>query len=207
VHESAHVIAAAATGRFDDVHRVSILARGSTMGNATINADSEAAMLTRDQLHARIMIHLAGAAAEVLVFGNPSTGSERDIEHATNLARDMVARYGMSERLGWLRFLAPDVDSFLDADVPLANISGMTHQEIDGEMKRIIEDARRDTFELLTNHRDVLDTLAARLEAEETLEGPDLESVLSAVRPDIEIFGSLLGTDELEPLAATAQEQ
>jgi cell division protease FtsH len=191
-HESAHVIAAAATGRFHEVHRVSILASGNTLGTASIKADEEAAMLTYGQLHARIVTHLAGAAAEALVFGEPSTGSERDIELATMVARDMVTRYGMSDKLDLLRYLAPDVDAFLDADVPMGNISALTHQEIDAEMRRIISEARRSATDLLMTHRATLDALAARLEAEETLEGPDLEAVLTAVRPDVEIFGSLI---------------
>ena len=206
-HESAHVIAAAATGRFDEVHRVSILARANTLGTASIKADQEAAMLTQGQLHARMVTHLAGAAAEGLVFGEASTGSERDIELATNLARDMVTRYGMSERLDWLRYLAPDVDAFLDGDVPLSNVSGATHQDIDAEMRRIVAEARRDATDLLVTHRATLDALAARLETEETLEGPDLESVLSAVRPDVEIFGNLLtGADTGEQVVAASKE-
>jgi cell division protease FtsH len=191
-HESAHVIVAAATGRFDEVHRVSIHTGGGNVGAATIKADAEAAMLTKSQLVSRIVTHLAGIAAEELIFGEPSTGAEKDIEHATSVARDLVARYGMSDKLGRLRFLAADVDGFLDADVPLGNVSGATHQDVDHEMRRIVEDAEREATQLLVTHRATLDVLAARLEAEETLEGPDLEAVLSAVRPDIEMFGTLL---------------
>jgi cell division protease FtsH len=191
-HESAHVIVAAATGRFDEVHRVSIHTGGGNVGAATIKADAEAAMLTKSQLVSRIVTHLAGVAAEELIFGEPSTGAEKDIEHATSVARDLVARYGMSDKLGRLRFLAADVDGFLDADVPLGNVSGATHQDVDQEMRRIVEDAEREATQLLVTHRATLDVLAARLEAEETLEGPDLEAVLSAVRPDIEMFGTLL---------------
>jgi cell division protease FtsH len=191
-HESAHCIAAAATGRFDEVHRVTILAGGGNVGAATIKSDNEAAMLTKSQMLSRIVTYLAGAAAEELVFGEASTGSEKDIERATAVARDMVARYGMSEKLGRLRFLAPDVDGFLDADVPLGHVSGGRHQDVDDEMKRIVDEAEREATRLLVTHRAVLDVLAARLELEETLEGPDLESVLSAVRPDTEMFGSLI---------------
>ncbi len=191
-HESGHAIAAAALGRFDEVHRVSILGRGANLGTTTMKADAEAAMLTRSQLHNRIVVHLAGAAAETLLFGEPSTGSERDLELATNTARDMVTRFGMSDKLGWLRFLGPDVDGFLDSDVPLGQVSAMTHQDVDAEMRRIADEARRDAIDLLVTHRATLDALARRLEIEETVEGPDLDSVLSAVRPDIEIFGNLL---------------
>lgn len=203
-HESAHCIAAAATGRFDEVHRVTILAGGGNVGAATIKADNEAAMLTKSQMASRIVTYLAGVAAEELVFGEPSTGSEKDIELATSIARDMVARYGMSDKLGRLRFLAADVDGFLDADVPLGSVSGTTHQDVDTEMRRIVEDAEREATRLLLTHRATLDALAARLEVEETLEGSDLEAVLSAVRPDTEMFGTLLtGRDRpSRPVAA-----
>jgi cell division protease FtsH len=191
-HESAHCIAAAATGRFREVHRVTILAGGGNVGAATIKADNEAAMLTRGQMTSRIVTHLAGVAAEELVFGEPSTGSEKDIELATNIARDMVARYGMSTKLGRRRLLAAEVDGFLDGDVPLGTISGGTHQSVDDEIQRILEDAEQEVTALLMTHRGTLDALAARLEVEETLEGADLEAVLSAVRPDREMFGILI---------------
>jgi cell division protease FtsH len=147
------------------------------------------------------MVHLAGVASEELIFGEPSTGSEEDLRLASDLVRDIVARFGMSEKLGRLRLLAADVDGFLDADVPLAAVSGATHQEMDVEMKRLLDDAERDAAALLLTHRETLDLLAARLEQEETIEGSDLEMLLSAIQPEVEMFGNLLSSNGNRPKA------
>ncbi len=191
-HESGHVVVAAATGRFEDVHRVSILTGGRNLGKATFASDEEVAVLTRTQLQHRLAIHLAGVAAEEIVFGEPSTGAEQDLVEATMLARDMVGRYGMSDKLGKVRLLAADVDEFLEADVQLGSVSGLTHQEVDAEIRRVIEDAQREAGQLLLTHRSTLDTLAERLEEQETLEGQALEDLLTDVQPEMEMFGSVL---------------
>ena len=191
-HESGHAIVATASGRFDDVHRVSILARGRTLGTAGVHREDESALLTRSQLRGRLVGLMGGLAAEELVFGEPSTGSEKDIEQATSLARDLVARYGMSPKLGRARLLSRDVDEFLEADVPLAPVSAQTMHDVDGEVRRILDEAEQEATRLLVLHRETLELLTARLEAEETLEGTDLDAVLAAVRPEVELFGGLL---------------
>jgi cell division protease FtsH len=193
-HESGHVVVAAATGRVEDVQRVSILTRGRNLGAMSMSGSEDPAVLTRTQLQSRLAIHMAGDAAEELVFGEPSTGSEQDIIEATMLARDIVGRYGMSDKLGKVRLLALDVDEFLDADIPLAAVSGATHQDIDAEVRRSIDDARMDATRLLVTHRETLDALARRLEAAETLEGPELEDLLIEVQPEMDLFGSLLAS-------------
>src|SRR4029077_8472295 len=104
-HESGHAVLAAATGRAEDVHRLSILASGRQLGRSTILRDDDASLLTRSQLHSRIVMLMGGIAAEELAFGEASTGAEKDIEEATRLARDMAARFGMSSRLGRPRLL------------------------------------------------------------------------------------------------------
>jgi len=194
-HEGGHVVVAAATGRTQDIHRVSILAQGRNIGATAFRSDDEALMLTRSQLHNRLMVHLAGVAAEEMIFGEPSTGAEDDLKSATDLARDIAARFGMSQRLGRARLLSPDVDAFLDADVALAAVSGSTHQELDEEIRRLLADAERDAAAMLVTHRPTLDALAARLEVEEVLEGADLEMLLSAIQPEVEMFGNLLASN------------
>jgi cell division protease FtsH len=191
-HESGHVIVAAASGRFDEVHRVSILARGRNLGTTAMGGAEDPAVITRSQLQSRLSVHLAGTAAEELVFGESSTGAEDDIVAATSMARDMVARYGMSDAVGKVRLLALDVDEFLDADVPLGTVSGATHEQVDNEVRRVIDEAQRQASRILDTHRASLDTLARRLEAEETLEGNELAELLVDVHPDIDIFGGLL---------------
>ena len=189
-HESGHVIVAAANGQVGDVHRVSILARGHTLGTASVRADAEAAVLTREQLTHRLVVHMAGAAAEEMVFGSPSTGAEKDFAAATALARDIVARYGMSPAIGRIRLSAPEVEEFLDADADYGYISGQLQFEAETEIRRLLAEAERDAQRTLATHREALDALAHRLEAEETVEGPELEAMLAKVQPEIELLGA-----------------
>jgi cell division protease FtsH len=193
-HESGHVIVAAAAGRVGDIHRVSILAAGRKIGATGISKQSEAAILTRSDLNAELVTLLAGSAAEKLVFREPSTGSEKDLEQATDLALDVIGRYGMNERLGLPRLLAKDVDAFLDADIPLGIVSGPTQHELDQEVRKMLADAEKEAMKVLAQHRETLDLLARRLETEEILEGPDLEGVLALVRPEVELFGAIVGS-------------
>jgi cell division protease FtsH len=190
-HEGGHVIVAAAIGRLEQVHRVSILTQGRNAGSTVMAGEGDASIFSRTHLRSKLVTLLGGVAAEELIFDEPSTGSEKDLEAATDLARDMVARYGMSPRLGRMRLLAKDVDEFLDADIPFAAISGQTQHDVDAEVRRLLDEAEQEATALLTTHHQTLDLLASRLETEETLEGPDLEALLTMVRPEVELFGGL----------------
>ncbi|MCA1824075.1 MAG: ATP-dependent zinc metalloprotease FtsH [Frankia sp.] len=189
-HESGHAIATAASGGPGEVHRVSILARGGALGGAGILREGDAALETFSMLRARLISAMGGIAAEELAFGEPSTGAEEDLEQATQLARDMVGRYGMSAKIGRSRLLAHVTDAFLGGDAHLAPISGQTHQDMDHEIRRLLDEAESEALRLLTQHRTVLDQLAATLETEETLEGPALDAMLLQVRPQVELFTS-----------------
>jgi len=184
-HESGHVIVAAAAGRADEVHRVSILARGRAVATVQMGADAEANLLSKTQLRAKLVTTMAGIAAENLIFGEGSTGGEQDIEQATDLARDMVARYGMSPELGPVRFLAHASEGFLGNDVPLAEISVETQTAIDQEIRRLVADAQAEATALLSRHRKTLDALAQRLDEEETLEGEALQKVLAPIEAEM----------------------
>jgi cell division protease FtsH len=185
-HESGHCIVAAASGRADDVHRVSILARSRSLGVTSVQ-DGDAALLTMSQLRSKLVTAFGGIAAEELVFSEASTGAENDLELATDIARDMIARYGMG-RLGRMRLLGKASDSFIDGDVPLGSISSQTQNAMDVEIQALLAEAEAEALEHLITHREVLDVLAERLESEETLEGPDLEAILTLVRPEVALF-------------------
>jgi cell division protease FtsH len=105
------------------------------------------------------------------------------LESATDLARDMVARFGMSARLGRARLVSKNVDEFLDAEAALAAVSAATHEEVDDEIRRILSECERQATQRLSAHRATLDVLASTLEREETLEGAELESILAAIVP------------------------
>ena len=187
-HEAAHAIVAAATGRRDEIHRVTILAR--TRGLASIGSlelqreGGEQLYFTRNQLFAQIVVSMAGLACEEIVLGDVSTGAEEDIEKATEVARDIVGRYGMSPALGRTRLLASDVDQYLGGDVSYANISPQTHEQFDAELRRLVSAGEVEAGRILASNRDVLDQMAKRLEEVETLEGKALDEILRNVPVD-----------------------
>jgi cell division protease FtsH len=202
-HESGHAIVAAASGRLEQVHRVSILARGRSLGVTSLQGD-DSSLQTRSDLVTGIVIALAGMAAEVLLFGEPSTGAEDDLQLATDQAVDVVGRYGMGDRRR--RLVARDADEFLGGSTSVAHVSALTHQEMEAEVDRLLARAEEEATALLTRHRDVLAALAERLEAEETIEGPDLESILALVRPEVTLFGGVVAERNREAARAAAAE-
>ncbi|TAL24295.1 MAG: ATP-dependent zinc metalloprotease FtsH [Frankiales bacterium] len=177
-HEIGHVVVAAALGRHEDVHRVTVLSRGRTVAAATF-ADTEATLLTKSALHAQLVATLGGIAAEELVLGEGSTGGEQDLEHATDLARDMVTRYGMSEEVGPVRLQVKAGEGYLGDDSSLVDLSPETQRDVEDAVRRLITSAQHEATEVLKAHRGELDSLAMRLDEEETLEGEVLEEALA----------------------------
>ncbi|MGH2752856.1 MAG: ATP-dependent zinc metalloprotease FtsH [Actinomycetota bacterium] len=186
-HESGHAIVAAAAGRFNEVHRVSILSRGRSLGKTSYGQQSDALLATRSQLLAQIVIAMGGLASEVMLFGEPSTGAEQDLEQASDLAQDMVGRFGMGSRRR--RLLTKEGSSFLGDDLLVGQISARTHQEMEDEVDMLLRDAEEEAARLLAEHRNTLDLLADQVEKEETLEGADLEAILVRVRPEVTFVG------------------
>ena len=198
-HEGGHAIVAAASGRLEHVHRVSILARGRSLGATALQGD-DSVIQTRSELVAGIVIALGGLAAEVLLFGEPSTGAEDDLEFATEQAVEIVGRFGMGTRRR--RLVAPATEDFLGEGSSIGHVSALTHQEMEGEVDRLLESAEEEATALLTRHREVLAALAERLEAEESIEGPDLEAILALVRPEVSLFGGVVAERHRETAAA-----
>ena len=182
-HESGHAIVSAALGRADDVHRVSILARGRGLGVASVRRDTDVLLYTRSQLFGQIVTAFGGMAAELLVLGEPSTGAEQDIERATELARDMIGRFGMGRRRQ--RLLTKDVDEFLGNEAGLSQLSPQAHQEMEEEVERLLAEAEARAVEVLRKNRDRLDRLANRLAEVEHLEGHDLDAFLAQIPVEV----------------------
>ena len=182
-HESGHAVVAAASGENDDVHRVSILARGKGIGLTNMRKESESILLTKSELFIQLVTAMGGLAAEELVFGEHSTGAEQDLEKATDVARDMIGRFGMGSKRR--RLLSRDVDEFIQGEVALSEISPDTHEAMETEVDHLLHEAEREASHLLERHRMVLDEMANRLVAEETLEGTVLDEILRKVRPAI----------------------
>jgi cell division protease FtsH len=194
-HESGHAIVSAATGHVEDLHRVSILARGKSIGAASVRRETDAVLFTKSELFVQLVTAMGGLAAEEIMFGEHSTGAEQDLTRATDLARDMVGRFGMGSRRR--RLLSSEVDEFLGGDAALAEISAATHQEMEDEIDRLLKEAEHEAARLLSAHRDLLDRMAARLLTDETLEGTELQAILAEIVPEPRSFsnGSGPGSD------------
>lgn len=138
---------------------------------------------TKDDLESRIAIAMAGVAAEELVLGQISTGSESDLERATNAARDMAGRFGMSDRLGRVRILREEREVFLGRDYLLTkDVSQPTLEHLDAEVRRILDEQEARARAILVANRDTLETLASALASAETLQGDRLRSHLENVQ-------------------------
>ena len=181
VHEAGHAVVAAATGRPDDVHRLSILSSGKQLAATRLAVDGDSAVVTRSRLFARLATTLAGTAAEKLVLGEPSSGAADDLEEATNLARDIVGCYGMSAALGSARLLASDAEVYLGEGSALGWISDETHEALDREIRKLLADAETEAQRLLQEHRAHLEELVRLLLHNETVDGETLHQVLNSV--------------------------
>ena len=177
VHEAGHAMLASLLGKAGDVHRISIVSHGKGVGATALQADEDRVVLSEGQLRAQLVITLGGAAAEDLVFGEPSTGAEDDLDRVTELAREMVGKYGMSN-LGKLRMLASDSDRYLGIGDVVADLSGSLHESFDLEVGATIEHALSIARQVLEMHLDELQLLIDALLDAETLEGPALQPLL-----------------------------
>jgi cell division protease FtsH len=181
-HEGGHAILGLVVPGADPVHRVTIVPRGQALGVTYQRPDSDRYNYPESYLRARIVGILGGRAAEEIVYGTKTTGAENDIEQATSLARNMVTRWGMSDRLGMVQ-LAPRQNPYLagpDDYGGFTRYSGArpfsedTARAIDAEVQRIIGESHEEARRLLTKHRTELDALAQALLARETLDEQEI---------------------------------
>jgi cell division protease FtsH len=181
-HEGGHAILGLVVPGADPVHRVTIVPRGQALGVTYQRPDADRYNYPEAYLRARIIGMLGGRAAEEIVYGTRTTGAESDIEQATSLARNMVTRWGMSDRLGLVQ-LAPRENPYLAGPSPSAGFDGSrpfsedTARAIDAEVRRIIEESHAEAKRLLTAHRAALDALAAALLQRETLDEREILDV------------------------------
>jgi cell division protease FtsH len=181
-HEAGHAVVAQALGLTAGVHKISIVARGRNLGHTAVFSDADKLIRTEQELRAELATTMAGVAAELVRFGNSSTGGEGDLRRATDLAREMVCSFGLSERVGRIAVGTKAGEVFLGRDVTsLGSLSEALLDRVDQEVARFVREAEGQATELLRLHRDALDTLAGRLVTEETLSGDELEAVLNVV--------------------------
>lgn len=181
-HEGGHALVAAASPNSDPVHKITILSRGRALGYTMVLPEEDKYSTTRNEMLDRLAYMLGGRAAEELVFHDPTTGAADDIDKATSTARAMVTQYGMTERLGAIKFGTDQSEPFLGKE--------MSHQRdyseevaglVDEEVKKLIETAHNEAWEILVENRDVLDNLVLELLERETLNKEELEVVFRSI--------------------------
>jgi cell division protease FtsH len=195
-HEGGHTLAAWAMPDIEPIYKVTILARGRTGGHAVAVPEDDKGLMTRSEMISRLVFAMGGRAAEELVFREPTTGASSDIDQATKIARAMVTEYGMSSKLGAVKYGSEHGDPFLGRSMGVqADYSHEVAREIDEEVRKLIEAAHTEAWEILTDYRDVLDTLAGELLEKETLHRAELKAIFENVkkRPRLTMFDDFGG--------------
>ncbi len=190
-HEGGHALAAWAMPGLEPVYKVTIMPRGRTGGHALVVPEDDKSLMTRSEMIARLVMAMGGRAAEELVFAEPTTGASSDIAQATKIARAMVTEYGMSAKLGAVKYGHGDDEPFLGRTYGSGpEYSIEVGSEIDGEVRALIEAAHTEAWAVLNTYRDILDSLASALLEKETLNRKDLEVIFAEVekRPRITTF-------------------
>jgi cell division protease FtsH len=180
-HEGGHAIVGMLTEGADPVRKVSIIPRGLALGVTFAAPDSDRFNYSEPEIEAKIKVALGGRAAEEVVFGEISTGAESDIQQLTEIARQMVGRWGMSSAIGPIAVLPRDGSGPLLPGV--AEVSPATQKLVDDEVRRIVDQAHGEVVELLTRNRDKLDSLAHALLEHETLDEDDAYAAAGVSRP------------------------
>ena len=188
-HESGHALVGMLTAGADPVRKVSIIPRGMALGVTLSTPDTDRVSYSREDLHGKILVALGGRVAEEVVYGTITTGAESDIQQLTAIARQMVGRWGMSDAIGPIAVIPSDAMGYLLPGVK--ETSEATQELIDAEVRRIVDEGHHEVTELLTSHRDQLETLAHALLEAETLDTLDAYAAAGLPAP----------VEVLEPLA------
>jgi cell division protease FtsH len=198
-HEAGHALVAMLTPGSDPVHKVTIIPRGMALGVTQTLPPEDRYNLTRDQILAMIKHAMGGRAAEELVFNHLSTGASNDLQQATRLARQMICKYGMSEKLGPVSYGDDDHDVFLGRDfVSRKDYSEKKSEEIDDEVSITLNTLYTNARQLLDENRSTLDRIADALLERETLDTADLKLIAAGEPlPPLPIPGA--GTAAAEP--------
>ncbi len=174
-HEAGHALLQVLLPDADPLHKVTIIPRGRALGATMALPERDVLNRTRRQFLAEIRLCCGGRIAEEMFTGDVSTGAAQDIAQATRIAREMICRYGMSDRFGFQAFMEPS--QFSGQDLPPA-FSEETSREIDAEVKRTIDEAYADARRIIEENRDKLEALAKALVERETMDGRDVEALI-----------------------------
>jgi cell division protease FtsH len=188
-HEAGHALATVYSPASDPIHKATIIPRGRALGMVMRLPEKDVLAFARDQIEANLVVAMGGRVAELTIFGpeKVTTGASNDIMQATDLARKMVTEWGMSEKLGPLRYNDNQEEIFLGhAVTQTKNVSEATAKVIDEEIRRIVDEADMRCREIVKEHVDELHAIANGLLEYETLTGDDIAALMrgeTIVRP------------------------
>jgi cell division protease FtsH len=178
-HEAGHALLNVALQHTHPLHKVTIIPRGQSLGSTMSLPKTDVLSRRRKEMLDMIAMMMGGRIAEEIISGDISSGAAGDIQQATNMARAMVTQWGMSDRLGMVQYGDDDEYVFLGREVSRAKVySEFTAQEIDGEVKRIIDNAYKTAKDILTTNLDKLELIAKSLLEYETLDGQQVEEIV-----------------------------
>ncbi len=199
-HELGHAIVGHMLEHADPVHKVSIISRGQALGYTISLPTEDKFLTTRAELNDTMAMTLGGRAAEEIIFEEITTGASNDLEKVTETAKQMVMRFGMSDRLGPRVFGHDRGQPFLGREFSAEpDYSDEVAREIDDEIRRIVEEAHQAATKILTKHRKELDNLSKILLERETIEAEEFVALLAG-KPEDEVFA-----DDEEETAETPE--
>lgn len=182
-HEAGHALVAGAGNYSDPVSKVTILPRGRALGYTMVIPMEDRYSITRNQLLDQIAYAMGGRIAEEIVFKDPTTGASNDFEKATSIARQMVTKYGMSQKIGAISLGSGNNEPFLGRELAThANYSNEMAQQVDAEVSAILDRALDEAYKALTLNRVVLDKLAKSLLEKETLNQDEIAKIFKTVK-------------------------
>ena len=182
-HEAGHALVAAALPGNDPVHKITIMPRGRALGYTMVLPDQDKYSTTRSEMLNQLAYMLGGRAAEELIFHDPTTGAANDIEKATAVARSMVTQFGMTERLGAIKYGQEQSEVFLGRDMGhMRDYSEEVAAAIDEEVRGFIEAAHQEAYDVLVNNREILDAMVLALLERETLDKAEIEEIFAELK-------------------------
>ena len=195
IHEAGHAVAAYFLSTQEPVHQITIVPRGNALGLTISLPDQDTLHTTRNEMRDRIVVLLGGRVAEQLEFDDISTGASNDLQRATKLAHDMIAKYGMNERIGAVAY-DDDSEIFVGRDYERTrSYSEQTAAEIDAEVRKTVDQAYAHCTQILTEHHEKLQEIAQWLLEHETMSRSQFEACMQAL-PIPEKQESLLAGEE-----------
>jgi cell division protease FtsH len=182
-HEAGHALVARALPHTDPVHKITIMPRGRALGYTMVLPEQDKYSTTRNQLLDQLAYSLGGRAAEELIFHDPSTGASNDIEKATALARAMVTQYGMTEAIGAMKLGVDGSEPFMGRDYGhQRDYSESVAATVDAEIRKLIEKAHQEAYDILEANRTILDEMVLQLLERETLNKEEIATIFTKVK-------------------------